>query len=612
MGPKVFIELSIDSSMRSDAIVEEITPRKTIYGDSMLRINFKKSLISLGLASILLVTSIQTLSAADITYETAAEDPESASQAAESGETLPGSDITEEMADDVDVAYSDEYPEDNGDDAYRPDSISEESAEDTSVLSDEFSELTGEDESGTDSTVTDPTVEDSEQASYYDDGDGPASWVNPENIPMSPFSDVQDMSQNYYTYICWAGNNGISRGFGDGSFQSTKGCTRGEAMRFIWNMMGKPEPRYKPKSPFTDVPKDHAYYKAILWANQNGVAKGYSDGSFGVDKMCTRGHVMRFLWNLKGQPEPAFTVKSPFKDINSSHPYYKAILWGYQQEITKGFSDKTFGQNKSCTRGQIVTFLYKYYMLSFYTIKTKNGQIMTINSPIYEMDGAKYETVMNVNKVPVSVPTVPNKVLFLGNSLLQGLGTYASGGRFGMCASDREHDYAYRVQNAILAKNPEAEFTKLSGTAFEGCLDIATARKWYEGQRSKFAEDLDLIIIQLGDNVNTGEKTEAFKKNISPFLRQLKIDCPKARIICVATWYYRPEVVSAFISACKGNGCDFIAINDLYSPQTLPSAGCVITYNDGTTAVAAGGSLSHPNNRGMELIAKRIINMLNL
>ena len=81
----------------------------------MLRINCKKSLISLGLASILLVTSMQTLSAADITYETVAEDPESASQTAEFGETLPGPDITEEMADDVDAAYSDEYSDHNGD-----------------------------------------------------------------------------------------------------------------------------------------------------------------------------------------------------------------------------------------------------------------------------------------------------------------------------------------------------------------------------------------------------------------------------------------------------------------------------------------------------------------
>ena len=107
------------------------------------------------------------------------------------------------------------------------------------------------------------------------------------------------------------------------------------------------------------------------------------------------------------------------------------------------------------------------------------------------------------------------------------------GGRFGMCATDSKHDYYYYVTRAILQKNPTAKFAKLSGTAFEGSKDLDTAGRWYAAKRYLFSEDLDLIIIQLGDNVNDNEKKAAFGNNIRQLLAQIKADCPKARVICV-------------------------------------------------------------------------------
>ena len=181
-----------------------------------------------------------------------------------------------------------------------------------------------------------------------------------------------------------------------------------------------------------------------------------------------------------------------------------------------------------------------------------------------------------------------------------------------MCATDSKHDYYYYVTRAILQKNPTAKFTKLSGTAFEGSTDLDTAGRWYAAKRYLFKEDLDLIIIQLGDNVNDNEKKAAFGNNIRHLLAQIKADCPKARVICVGTWYYRPTVISDYIRACKENGCDFVSIEGLLSTQTLPPAGTIVTYNDGTTQIAEGGSLIHPNNYGMELIAKRMVAQLKL
>ena len=173
------------------------------------------------------------------------------------------------------------------------------------------------------------------------------------------FSDVQDPSHPFYKAIYWAADAGITKGYSDGTFGIDKPCTRGEAVMFLWRMAGQPAPAESMKSPFSDVPKTHAFFKAVLWASQRGIAKGYSDGTFGINGTCTRGHIMMFIWRFKGQPAPKAAAQSPFSDVPKTHAFYKAILWGSQTGVTNGFSDGTFGIDKNCTRGQIVTFLYR-------------------------------------------------------------------------------------------------------------------------------------------------------------------------------------------------------------------------------------------------------------
>ena len=177
------------------------------------------------------------------------------------------------------------------------------------------------------------------------------------------FADVKDPTHPYYKAIYWAAGAGITKGYSNGTFGINKSCTRGEMMMFLWRFAGKPTPKTVSKSPFKDVPKNHAFYKAILWGAQNGITKGYSDGTFGVNRNVTRGACMMFLWRLKGQPKPTTVWKSPFKDVPKTHAYYKAILWGAQKKITTGYTSGakkgTFGINENCTRGQIVTFLYR-------------------------------------------------------------------------------------------------------------------------------------------------------------------------------------------------------------------------------------------------------------
>lgn len=198
---------------------------------------------------------------------------------------------------------------------------------------------------------------------------GSASYTVKVEAPtpaVSGFSDVQDPSHPYYKAIYWAAAKGITGGYKDGTFGIDKPCTRGHAVMFLWRMAGSPAPKAVSGTPFPDVPNTHPYYKAVLWAQQNAITTGYTTGAnkgkFGIDDTCTRGQIMRFIWNFKKKPAPKNVAKSPFSDVPTSHAFYKAILWGSQNGITKGYTtgpDKgKFGIDDNCTRGQIVKFLY--------------------------------------------------------------------------------------------------------------------------------------------------------------------------------------------------------------------------------------------------------------
>ena len=177
------------------------------------------------------------------------------------------------------------------------------------------------------------------------------------------FSDVQNPNHAYFKAIYWAADAGITKGYPDGTFGINRSCTRGEMMMFLWRYAGKQAPKTVSKSPFEDVPKNHAFYKAILWGSQKGITKGYSDGTFGIDRNVSRGECMMFLWRLNGKPAPKAVAKSPFKDVPKNHVFYNAILWGAQKKITTGYTSGPkkgmFDVDANCTRGQIVTFLYR-------------------------------------------------------------------------------------------------------------------------------------------------------------------------------------------------------------------------------------------------------------
>ena len=178
-------------------------------------------------------------------------------------------------------------------------------------------------------------------------------------VPLDPETGFSDVTEGayYHDAVLWAIQNGVTGGTSDVSFSPKKTCTREQIVTFLWKAMGAPEPTAT-ESPFTDVKQGKYYYKPVLWAVENGITGGATATTFGVGKSCTREQAMSFLWKAMGSPEPKST-DNPFTDVKAGKYYYKAVLWAVENGITGGTSAGKFGVGKTCTRAQIVTFLYK-------------------------------------------------------------------------------------------------------------------------------------------------------------------------------------------------------------------------------------------------------------
>ena len=177
-------------------------------------------------------------------------------------------------------------------------------------------------------------------------------------LAENPFKDVK-ANEYYETPVLWAVTKEITKGTAEDTFSPNDECTRGQIVTFLWRAAGEPAPK-SAKNPFKDVKKSEYYYKAVLWAVENGITNGMDATHFAPDASCTRGQVVTFLWRAAGEPAPK-TAKNPFKDIKKSEYYYNAVLWAVENGITNGMTDTTFAPNSTCTRGHIVTFLYRTY-----------------------------------------------------------------------------------------------------------------------------------------------------------------------------------------------------------------------------------------------------------
>ena len=177
-----------------------------------------------------------------------------------------------------------------------------------------------------------------------------------DNTMLNFFTDVH-AEDYYYDAVLWAAQKGITGGMSDTLFAPNAACTRAQIVTFLWRAAGSPEP--KQLSTFGDVPADAYYAKAVAWAVENGITNGTTDTTFGPDEICTRAHGVTFLSRAAGTNTAS--GNSNFADVDANAYYASAVKWAVDNGITNGIGSSLFGPDSSCTRAQIVTFLYRMY-----------------------------------------------------------------------------------------------------------------------------------------------------------------------------------------------------------------------------------------------------------
>lgn len=176
-----------------------------------------------------------------------------------------------------------------------------------------------------------------------------------KEVEVSPFADVATDAY-YYDAVKWAVEKGVTNGVSETLFGPDQACTRAQIVTFLWRAAGSPEP--KSGSSFTDVAADAYYAKAVAWAVENGITKGTSETTFHPDETCTRAQGVTFLYRALGKLAAA---QAGFTDVAADSYYADAVNWAAENGVTNGISETLFGPDGSCTRAQIVTFLYRAY-----------------------------------------------------------------------------------------------------------------------------------------------------------------------------------------------------------------------------------------------------------
>ena len=210
------------------------------------------------------------------------------------------------------------------------------------------------------------TDKDGKKLELTDKGNGQYTFTMPsgkvevaaefvKEVEVSPFADVATDAY-YYDAVKWAVNKGVTNGVSETLFGPDQACTRAQIVTFLWRAAGSPEP--KSGSSFADVATDAYYAKAVAWAVENGITKGTSETTFHPDETCTRAQGVTFLYRALGKLAAA---QAGFTDVAADSYYADAVNWAAENGVTKGISETLFGPDGSCTRAQIVTFLYRAY-----------------------------------------------------------------------------------------------------------------------------------------------------------------------------------------------------------------------------------------------------------
>lgn len=244
---------------------------------------------------------------------------------------------------------------------------------------------------------------------------------------------------------------------------------------------------------------------------------------------------------------------------------------------------------------------------SIAALRTEIGLIDTSSElSLADENGQKYILQVSGGQLKV-IPKLPSNILYIGNSLLLGFGT------FGMCASNNKEDYYTYVNDYLTEQGKSLTTDRLGGSPYEGCTTSEAQDTWLNGSLlPKLNDQLELVIVQLSDNVNTPEKNAVFEEGAKKMCQFIREHAPNARVAWVTAWYYNSTKQTWIANACSQYGCVFIDITDLPAVSGNRSyVGAQITYPDGSVQeVTSDGVASHPSSQGMKQVADRIIEKL--
>ena len=187
---------------------------------------------------------------------------------------------------------------------------------------------------------------------------GKITWSGTSFGWSSQGTEFEDVPENAYykDAVAWAIEKGITAGTGKNQFSPNADCNRAQVVTFLWRANGSPEPKTT-TNPFSDVKTTDYFYKSVLWAVEEGITVGTSKATFSPTTACTRGQIVTFLWRDADSPDPSTKV-NPFADIKNDEFLKQPVLWAYENKITAGTSKTTFSPSNICTRAQTIMFLY--------------------------------------------------------------------------------------------------------------------------------------------------------------------------------------------------------------------------------------------------------------
>lgn len=183
-----------------------------------------------------------------------------------------------------------------------------------------------------------------------------AEWL----ATLPPFFDDITFEDSIFDDVAWLADQNITYGYADNTYRPQVPIDRGSMAAFLYRFAGRPSFPLPTTATFTDVPTDRTFFKEISWLADQGIARGYADGTFRPRSPVTRAHMAAFLYRAAGSPAYTPPSVSPFSDIPTSHALYREIAWLNSTGLSRGYSDGTYRPQRTVDRGNMAVFLHRF------------------------------------------------------------------------------------------------------------------------------------------------------------------------------------------------------------------------------------------------------------